>query len=811
MSTSAGEDKSVGRGSRRKKIAGYLRAANDLRQSYQQAYQNSSNARGVEDVGMDESELGIPGAFPDLKVSRNGNEEMVLFPSYAKRHTKKSKPPRNDPTSLNLKETTGPGDLDYWRKEWETYEDTNAVVDVDVRGWIYSPHTGPMTRKNRLMLGIARHLSGIPAPSAGSEATVTTYRERVYGGEDDLAAKEAREISRRGEQEADVAGRGGYSEGPEDTASSHSRPSSPRPGDFPHPVTNTSLGYPPDPGGLSQRSSWSQPSNMSSEELAVANSHLLRRLKPFFTNPSINLPITIFYYNDDTSQSRTTSTNESGHFNFRASLNFVPTHVRVLASENLSAATDIKITEPHGISLISDIDDTIKHSAIGGGAKEIFRNAFIRELGDLTIEGVREWYNKMSNMDVKLHYLSNSPWQMYPLLVSYFAKAGLPPGSFHLKQYSGMLQGIFEPVAERKKGTLERIMNDFPDRRFILVGDSGEADLELYTETALAHQGRILGIFIRDVSTSRSKGFFDPSGASSNCPKSSRPVPESSARPTLPPRPMTTTSPITAEPEMEDLIDFSDDDGGTQTQLFESTPRSHASSGSSLKKPPPPPSKPVALRSKSSESSQAIPKPIEEEQLQRNLSKPHDLASTRKELLPAGASFKPGQSKPIVGTRNEDSVRRGYRSAVKSKVASAYNALPSATSYWNGTPQDVDAGSLSHSPSNRVGATDTKPGAGAGSTSRQAPPVPPRRSLSSYPAAAAQYASNRIWNGASGDGSANGSASLGDKREELWKRRLARAQELLEGRGVLLKIWRKGDDVAKDAMLLVERSQQVKK
>lgn len=37
-------------------------------------------------------------------------------------------------------------------------------------------------------------------------------------------------------------------------------------------------------------------------------------------------------------------------------------------------------------------------------------------------------------------------------------------------------------VAERKKGILEKIMQDFPERRFVLVGNSGETDLELYTE-----------------------------------------------------------------------------------------------------------------------------------------------------------------------------------------------------------------------------------------------------------------------------------------------------------------------------------------
>src|SRR3978361_675144 len=71
-----------------------------------------------------------------------------------------------------------------------------------------------------------------------------------------------------------------------------------------------------------------------------------------------------------------------------------------------------------------------------------------------------------------------------------------------------MLQGIFEPVAERKKGTLEKIMRDFPERRFILIGDSGEADLEVYTDVVLANPGKVLAIYIRDVTTPSTQ-FFD--------------------------------------------------------------------------------------------------------------------------------------------------------------------------------------------------------------------------------------------------------------------------------------------------------------
>ena len=74
-----------GRG--RKKLAGYLKAANELRQSYQNAY----IVRGQNDGEVDEDEAGIPGAFPEMVVARSGVEEMVLFPSYARRRVEARK------------------------------------------------------------------------------------------------------------------------------------------------------------------------------------------------------------------------------------------------------------------------------------------------------------------------------------------------------------------------------------------------------------------------------------------------------------------------------------------------------------------------------------------------------------------------------------------------------------------------------------------------------------------------------------------------------------------------------------------------
>ena len=829
------------RGARRRKFAGYLKAANELRQSYQQAY-----GIGGQRDAADDDESTIPGAFPDVSVVRSGDEEMVLFPSYARRHQPRNSWRYDIPgASQDIRSEQGTGDAEYWKRKWETYEEENSVVDVDVRGWIYSPHKGQMTRKNRLLVGIARQLSGIPAPSSSRASSPQSQHQvaveaRNSKYEEEQVAQEAESIARKGQGEADIAWRGGYSESPSHDAGQSSLYSSPEQsrtsspdrresygGRLSRPVSISSFRTAQndrDIKPLSKRASWTQPSEMTSTELAVANSHLMARLKPFLTAPLVNTSLTVFFYNDDVSRSRTIYTNESGHFNLRAPLDFIPTHVRVLASDKLSATEEVRITEPNGISMISDIDDTIKHSGIGNGAREIFRNAFIRDVADLTIDGVKEWYTTMADLGVTFHYVSNSPWQLYPVLTSFFASAGLPKGSFHLKQYTGMLQGIFEPVAERKRGTLDRILADFPERYFILVGDSGEADLELYTDIMLANPGRILGVFIRDVTTTRPPSFFDsaigprgsrsPLRGRSRDNKSISPIRRSTKLdekpPPLPPRqPSRSASTFSKEengPIMGTLIDFDDEPlPGVHRSLTdpEVLEAERNMSTISIKSLPPRPSKPQALRSLSGEhissspsttSSMRKPAPppppkprqYSNAQEQPNLpSEPSPLSQTQNASPP--------------GSRATSLERQSYRAAVRNRVALAYNALPSLYPSSSPTLQPLPPTS-----------DPSKP------TTRQPPPVPPRRNISSYPAAAAQYASNRLsngWSGHNNDGNgssddANGGDPVLSKKEEMWLRRWQRAKEVFEEKGVVLRSWRIGEDVADEAVRLVERAKK---
>ncbi|KAJ7217727.1 hypothetical protein GGX14DRAFT_438051 [Mycena pura] len=153
------------------------------------------------------------------------------------------------------------------------------------------------------------------------------------------------------------------------------------------------------------------------------------------------------------------------------------------------------------VRVISDIDDTVKLSNILSGARVVFRNVFVKEYKDIVIPGMGEWYTRMWQKGVRFHYVSNGPFELLPVLGDFFQVSQLPPGSIKLRSYAGrsLFSGLLSAPAARKRAGLLDILEAFRETRFFLIGDSGEQDLELYTELAWERPKQVLAIFIRDV------------------------------------------------------------------------------------------------------------------------------------------------------------------------------------------------------------------------------------------------------------------------------------------------------------------------
>ncbi len=154
-----------------------------------------------------------------------------------------------------------------------------------------------------------------------------------------------------------------------------------------------------------------------------------------------------------------------------------------------------------GLTFISDIDDTIKVTDVRD-RRETIMNTFCRPFR--AVDGMADAYRRWATQDgAQFHYVSASPWQLWPPLAEFARTNGFPAGSFHLKLFrwkDETFLNLFESPTLYKPAVIELLMKQFPQRRFVFIGDSGEKDPEIYGALARKHPQQVARIFIRNVS-----------------------------------------------------------------------------------------------------------------------------------------------------------------------------------------------------------------------------------------------------------------------------------------------------------------------
>lgn len=119
----------------------------------------------------------------------------------------------------------------------------------------------------------------------------------------------------------------------------------------------------------------------------------------------------------------------------------------MLQHQALRTVTDdeveLAVAHDGGVRVISDIDDTIKWTQVLSGTKTIFRNVFVREVDEIKVRqgqhrrdsfsytdtlsqvpGMVSWYQRMRDVGAHFHYVSNSPWELWPVIATFLREAG---------------------------------------------------------------------------------------------------------------------------------------------------------------------------------------------------------------------------------------------------------------------------------------------------------------------------------------------------------------------------------------------------
>jgi phosphatidate phosphatase APP1 len=159
--------------------------------------------------------------------------------------------------------------------------------------------------------------------------------------------------------------------------------------------------------------------------------------------------------------------------------------------------------------VISDLDDTVIQTHATNRLKMFQLTALGNARTRLPFEGVAAFYRALhrgleGRPRNPVFYVSSSPWNLYDLLVDFLTLKGLPKGPLLLRDLGLDRQKFIKSGhGTHKIAQVDRLFEMYPDLPFILIGDSGQHDPEIYKQVVERDPDRVLAIYIRDVSTPR--------------------------------------------------------------------------------------------------------------------------------------------------------------------------------------------------------------------------------------------------------------------------------------------------------------------
>jgi phosphatidate phosphatase APP1 len=155
--------------------------------------------------------------------------------------------------------------------------------------------------------------------------------------------------------------------------------------------------------------------------------------------------------------------------------------------------------------IISDIDDTVVETGATDFVKNWRRVLVERPQDRLAVPGASTLYKIIAKDHVSparpFFYVSSSPWNLYGFITEFMELNSIPHGPMFLKDYGIDDNQFIRPShGEHKLKAIETVLAFYPGFKFLLIGDNGQKDVEVYSQAVADFPGRVAAVFIRDVS-----------------------------------------------------------------------------------------------------------------------------------------------------------------------------------------------------------------------------------------------------------------------------------------------------------------------
>lgn len=156
--------------------------------------------------------------------------------------------------------------------------------------------------------------------------------------------------------------------------------------------------------------------------------------------------------------------------------------------------------------IISDIDDTVMHTGVVNKTKMVWRLFMQGPASRVAFPGVASLYRALHRGPTEdqfnpMLYVSRAPWSIYELLQEFFRLHRIPVGPILFLREWGitLLRPVPRRAADHKLLLIRDMLEVYRDFPVVLIGDSGQHDPEIYAQVVQEHPGRVVAVYIRDV------------------------------------------------------------------------------------------------------------------------------------------------------------------------------------------------------------------------------------------------------------------------------------------------------------------------
>jgi phosphatidate phosphatase APP1 len=152
--------------------------------------------------------------------------------------------------------------------------------------------------------------------------------------------------------------------------------------------------------------------------------------------------------------------------------------------------------------IVSDVDDTVLVTSLPRPMLAAWNTFVLDEHARAPVPGMAVLFERLANAhpNAAFFYISTGAWNVAPALTRFLGRHLYPPGPLLLTDWGPTRDAWFRNGRAHKRAQLQRLAHELPQVKWLLIGDDGQHDPELYADFVDSHPGRVAGVAIRHLS-----------------------------------------------------------------------------------------------------------------------------------------------------------------------------------------------------------------------------------------------------------------------------------------------------------------------